>query len=372
MTPLWLGDDGELDAKEMSLALGRPVRSARLGQPMSGKNGGLSGRFDDVYVDDEEVPRFVLKRTGGASAKTLGTCREGLFYARFSKRLGDLVPLAYRAFADEGTGSSEVLMEKIEGCVPAGVDFGNGNPNNWGHSLPGARAYETTKRCFEAYAKLHSRFWRDKSLLDCHWLRGADWLQGRGQDDWEAAQQLAKSAWEDREQNDVIWDRHVVECLDASFKKVDWQTFQNDLTERPFALVHGDAHPHNILKVEDKLLFIDFEMVGLGSPLQDLGQFIISHMTPQDRRTHEKDLIRHYHTHLNTHLTKEHLSEEHLSFEVLFDEYLRGGIGRWLWFTPYLAKVCPTDMGQFFHDQLKAALHDHFPDNPNDVPMPRV
>merc|ERR1719482_35400 len=98
----------------------------------------------------------------------------------------------------------------------------------------------------------------------------------------------------------VRFDDHLVACIDASLAKTTWQAYTQALTTRPFALVHGDCHPHNVLWCEQRtprahLRLIDFEMVGVGSPAQELGQWTISHMAPASRRASERELVAGYH-----------------------------------------------------------------------------
>eukprot|EP00306_Pavlova_sp_CCMP459_P019696 CAMPEP_0185202674 /NCGR_PEP_ID=MMETSP1140-20130426/51505_1 /TAXON_ID=298111 /ORGANISM="Pavlova sp., Strain CCMP459" /LENGTH=427 /DNA_ID=CAMNT_0027770133 /DNA_START=162 /DNA_END=1445 /DNA_ORIENTATION=- len=408
--------DGELDPTQLSDLLGQAVTSARI-RPLD-KMGGLSGDFrsvDLVMGNGEASRELVLKRTAPGregTAISLGTAREGKFFALLAPKLAGLVPHAYHAYGDMATGAKEVLMERIPGSVPCGVFFGRGNPNNWGlteaaldelvRGAGGLTAMQVAAEAFTAYARLHARFWGDKVLLGHQWLRGASWVQGKGRPEWEAAEMMAADAWADLKTaieagtSPIAWDSHVQACLDASFAKVDWSAFQRNFRELPWTLVHGDCHPHNILRARSptaphdgaatadspatsggRLGIIDFEMVGVGSGAQELGQFLISHMPPAERRAREKELVALYHSTLvgalESAATDPPPEGAHAaySFERCWAEYVAGGAGRWLWFVPYLAKVCPPEMGQFFHDQLAAFLHDHVP-NPTDAPMPRV
>lgn len=140
--------------------------------------------------------------------------------------------------------------------------------------------------------------------------------------------------------------------------------------------MHGDAHPHNALWANQRteqaeLRLIDFEMVGLGPPGQELGQHIISHMAPTVRRRCENQLVKDYHSELSKLLAGRGMADEAAAytFDVCWDEYIAGGVGRWAWFIPFFFGVPP--MAQFFQDQLAAFLHDHVKD-PATTPMPRV
>ena len=67
-------------------------------------------------------------------------------------------------------------------------------------------------------------------------------------------------------------------------------------------MVHGDYHPANQLidptSEEVKITSLDWDMVGLGSGPQEVGQYVISHMEPHIRRSCEKELLDAYYAQL--------------------------------------------------------------------------
>ena len=372
------------------------------------------------------VPEAALSRSVG-----LGCAREGLFYRHLGPSLEVAgVPRAYAAAGLMETGESVVCMDCLSGAVPIGVFFGPGNPNNWGASAedvmrtvggiiggPHAHEWDATTlsaEAFRLYARLHGAHWGEAASLGARmpWLRGAAWAVGDGGHDgeatWQRAMGMAADAWAAlsaarREENSVIeWDAHLVACLDVSFSKAgDYAAFLSEQSGRPLTLVHGDCHPHNVLLAaaeaapsaarpgESKgcedggevtgrecwLRLIDFEMVGLGSGAQELGQFLISHTEPALRRATERELVRAYYDELRSVLCARGLAADAnaYTFEACWEEYVAGGAGRWAWFVAYLvhAKSDSPKLGQYFHDQLAAFLRDHVSD-PLLTPMPRV
>ena len=127
---------------------------------------------------------------------------------------------------------------------------------------------------------------------------------------------------------------------------------------------------------------------------------MISHMQPAVRQRCEKDLIVVYHQAVQTELrltltlslrlslrlTPTILMQavqaelrrmgkdsqaEAFTFESCWSEYVAGGAGRWIWLLAVLIGRVPPSMGQYFHDQVAAFLHDHIK-SPGDAPMPRV
>jgi aminoglycoside phosphotransferase (APT) family kinase protein len=314
----FIGKDGVVSAAWLGAKLGQDVAAARLRD--QDKMGGMSGeiRYIDAELTSGEKLAMVLKTAGSTpTRKAMGLAREAFFFNELAPRLESAgVPKSYFATGDMATGEMLLLMECFEGAIPTGVFFGGGNPNNWAvkdqlpelcEGNPTAAAVATEN--FKLYARLHAEFWKDESLLLKPWLRGTAWMVGEGQQRWEGAQAMASGAWaaiaKEREAGTsrLVWDDHLVKCLDSSFAKVNWESFLKEQSARPYALVHGDAHPHNALWVEQRteqarLRLIDFEMVGVGSPGQEAGQYMISHATPELRRESEPELLRTYHTEL--------------------------------------------------------------------------
>lgn len=390
---LALADDGTLDAAWLSSKLGREVRRATV-RPLD-KVGGMAGDFRVIEAEeaDSSITKLVAKTVPEEKRSlsvSLGLPREALFYANLAPSLGDAVPHCFHAHGDLETGEKLLLLECLEDHVPAGLFFGPGNPNNWGVDLAAlgvaadAPCERLAERSFEAFARLHARFWRDGALLSKRWLRGAGWHQGEDQPSWEESQRLAREAWQKlsaalaQGTSSLVVDAHLRHCLEASFAKVSWADFQARVRESPWTLVQGDCHPGNVLcgrGGDGALKLIDFEMVGLGSGPQELGQFLISHMEPSARRRCERDLVRGYHGHLVDALRSAGKSEEAeaYSFERCWADYVAGGMGRWLWFVPYLAGVCPPKVAQYFVDQLAAFVRDHVPEGEaGAVGQPRV
>jgi hypothetical protein len=63
----------------------------------------------------------------------------------------------------------------------------------------------------------------------------------------------------------------------------------------PQTLLHGDTHIGNTYTTPDGCVgFLDWQLVRQGNWSHDVGYFIISALTEDDRRTHERALLRHY------------------------------------------------------------------------------
>jgi hypothetical protein len=102
-----------------------------------------------------------------------------------------------------------------------------------------------------------------------------------------------------------------------------------------------------------RLVLLDWEVVGLGSGPQELGQFAISHWEPSARRAGEAAFVRRYHDGLLR------LGVRDYPWEACWAEYVAGGVGRWVWLLAVMSDMCPDAALQYFADQLAAFIRDH-------------
>eukprot|EP00977_Amphora_coffeiformis_P029648 scaffold42123_cov221-Amphora_coffeaeformis.AAC.3 len=373
----------------------------------------LVGDDNDIGRDETTPRELVLKQiTPGPAAalsRQLGLAREAFFYRDLAPCLhvGSssegplLLPNIYYAHADAGTGEKCIIMESLSDWIDSGIVFGpnpetgfRSNPNNWApRNLPAliAKAYDqrpvpsprtVAQRTFQSVAQIHASFWQDKSLLDDskQWLRGQAWIQGRGKESWEASQSLIQHIWEEYSNNpkqrddstkDIQWDPVVREAVDKCIQGISWQAQLDRLhVDGHFTLVHGDFWPGNIMwdptnDHSGNFRILDWEMVGLGSGPQDLGQYVLSNMDPADRRVCERDLVQAYYDELvrcgvspTNHYEDD--SETTDLWEYCWKEYRIGGVERWLWFLVwFLGQPTLREWTQFFHDQISEMMKDH-------------
>lgn len=319
-------------------------------------------------------------------SRALGLAREGLFYKHMAPQLeAGLVPIVHYAHGVMETGAKCILMEDLSSSVDSGRLFGPGNPNNHGKDLEAAKVKaagkvegavaptvaEIASKTFKAMAKVHAHFWRNPVLLSAEhkpWLRGAGWLLGESKATWEGSQAYAKARWataiEERKAGTSIeWNPLVWDAAQAAVDGISWEARCTRLHEKAnWTLVHGDFWPGNVLwrpDAEQNVVLVDWEMVGVGSAAQDLGQYMVSNCTPEARRGCEKQVVEEYYAELISH----GVDGTSYTFDECWGEYTKGGLQRWLWFVCYFAGA-PSKEGlgahlQFFHDQVLAFMQDH-------------
>lgn len=386
----------------LSEVLGRRVVACKLDdQDLDKINIATCIRWITVEFEGGEGTGLVLKtsKPGDEKAQLYGLAREGLFYAHWPEleisdaslacQLRSVLPRVFRSVGDMATASKSILIEDLASCVQSGYFFGAGNPNNWNKDLDVEKKgfeltpAEVTALAFSAAAKLHAAYWNCEPLRRSEslpWLRAAGWLAGGDRESWLASQNKVAAMWAKVKEriedgsSEVTFNPLLVDCMDASIAKVDWDAFQAELGMRPcgFTLTHGDFHPANFLvrpknvEGQHSLVLIDWEVVGLGSGPQELGQYMISHPEPALRARLERGAVEAYYselTALNPSIA--------MSLDECWAEYVTGGLGRWLWFVPLLVETCPPAMGQFFADQVHSFIADHGV-TPASVPMPRA
>ena len=62
----------------------------------------------------------------------------------------------------------------------------------------------------------------------------------------------------------------------------------------PQTVIHGDPHIGNLFDDHGRTGFLDWGIVNVSTPMRDVGYFLTMAMETEDRRTHERDLLRHY------------------------------------------------------------------------------
>jgi aminoglycoside phosphotransferase (APT) family kinase protein len=64
--------------------------------------------------------------------------------------------------------------------------------------------------------------------------------------------------------------------------------------------VHGDFHGNNFFlnHKEDRVVFTDFSEIGVGDPMSEIVQYVISNIETSHRREHEMEMLKFYHDQL--------------------------------------------------------------------------
>jgi hypothetical protein len=351
-----------------------------------------------MTLEGGETKMAIIKTTKNhpepeAFAATIGMPREAFFFNKFGQQLTEVsLPTVWNAHGNMETGNKVLLMEDLTECVQAGYFFGQTSPLNYGKDLEDLTkgcpysAEQVASACFKQAALIHGKYWGDKSLLECSWLKGTAWINGESKENWEAHQKMCAGGWAKTSaaiksgETTVKWCPHLISVMDASIGKTSWSDFQAKLKTREYIFCHGDFHPGNVMirrPAADAseghapaLVLIDFEMVGMGGAYNgaaECAQMLISHMAPDVRRECEDRLLQTYHMCLTG-----IIGTDTYSMAQCKADYVAVGTTKWVWLLGLLSggmPGIPDFCKQIWNDQLSAFVKDHGI-TPENVEMP--
>jgi hypothetical protein len=342
------------------------------------EKGGLVSTLYKISVTDTKGTKtlYILKRIKTemyASSKALFLGREVEFYkSGFSHEIGDdIVPHFVYGYYNIDTGEKYVMLEDLGQAIPIGFFYGPGNPNNWASKAilesmcepyvkMGVDLDLVTRETFKLIAKVHAKFWMNPKLFEYPWLKGSDWMKQEGGDSWLASQGEVKDHWNEKLKNKthIVKDKELFEIISASISKISLSDFFEWTKKTKWTFSHGDFHPSNIMwmllaKNNNHIKLLDFETVGVGSGPQEIGQFFVSHVSPEKRRQCEKPLLELYYNEL----IANGVSKDEFSYEECYKEYAHGGPERWIWLVTFLK--LSDEVHDYFNSQILEFCKDH-------------
>lgn len=202
------------------------------------------------------------------------------FYREIRPNLGIETPECFGSIFDEGHRSFGVLMEDL---TLRGARFPNALTNV---SVDEGRGLVAT------LAALHARYWQSAAFAtDLRWL--ATPLAG-------GMAPVFQALGLDLIRNQVETNEYKAELLEPLGKTVDelwgalWKA-QGMLAAGPQTLLHGDPHIANTYLLPDgRGGFLDWQLMVKGRWAHDFTYVLITGLATEDRRKHERDLLRFY------------------------------------------------------------------------------
>lgn len=262
-----------------------------------------SYRFELTYSPEGAGPATVVGKfasedpTSRAFGQETGFYRsEVRFYESVAQRLSVAVPTPIYAALHENETDFVVLLDDL---APARVV----------DQLVGATPDEAAI-VVEQAAVLHAGSWYDKELARVPWLRSiVDAFLG-ATDQFPAISALFREQF-----GDLVPEHDLAEAAKLNDYVEDWKR----VLVEPRCLWHSDFRVDNMLfDAKDGAIpvaILDWQTVGMGVGTIDLAYFLGGSLTTEDRRTHERDLVQHYHAALVAH------GVEGYSFEDCWADY---------------------------------------------------
>lgn len=193
-------------------------------------------------------------------------------------------PLVYEAVADRDGGNFLLVMEDLAAR--------DADPRDATRPL----SVEQVANGVSGLARLHSRYWNfsGESQPSLAWVQ--TWAPTEG---WQVG--LRKRV--------PIGLERAAGLLPETLRAVDgdtivdlWARYVGTLAHEPVTLLHGDAHIGNTYVLpDDRVGFLDWQVVRRGGWSQDVGYFLVGALTQVDRRRSERDLIEAWRTALDIH-----------------------------------------------------------------------
>jgi aminoglycoside phosphotransferase (APT) family kinase protein len=195
---------------------------------------------------------------------------EARFYRDIAPLFGAGLPHCWYAEIDEETGQGIVVLEDL---AAAGVRFCDARePLRPGQVFDGLRLLAT----------LHG------TTTDASWLSGTPYFRPM------VSGLLAPEHW-DAHVGTTDSDAVRAVLTDRSRIATAFERLWAGEDSRPHVLIHGDANLTNVcLDADGTPSFVDWQFVCRGDAAHDVALFVIGALSVDDRRTHERALVREY------------------------------------------------------------------------------
>jgi aminoglycoside phosphotransferase (APT) family kinase protein len=271
----------EIDAAWLTQALGArypQVRVARVEVVERHEATNAHARLRVAYYEPAGAPTAIFCKLlpsdparRPAVARTGMGPREALFYERLAPALAMRVPDAYFARHDARDGS---FLLGIEDLVASGCTVSDG---------PTGVAPAAAARALEDLAELHVHF-EDPARRQAE----AAWVPAPRHDRSYGSTLLAHGLAHHRDRLSPQFAA-ISELYIAKGEALHelWQA-------GPKTVIHGDPHVGNLFDDHGRTGFLDWGILHVGTPLRDVGYFLCMALAIEDRRRHERDLLRHY------------------------------------------------------------------------------
>ena len=239
--------------------------------------------------DGKDGPSAVVVKFAALDAQSratgiqMGTYqREVEFYRHIAPRIDVAVPHVHYLDFVPGSADVVIVMEDL-------------HPRVQGDQLNGCSHSEARMALSEA-ALLHGAFWDDKSLFEL------DWVSRRDPEGIAHTVELIEAlqpAFVNRYQS--VLSEESIEAGDCFLRGAS--VWFSDIP-RPSTLVHGDYRLDNLMFAPDgtlnsrPLVVVDWQTVTHSHAAHDVAYFLGSSFEPEDRRSHEEQLVGHYYDEL--------------------------------------------------------------------------
>ncbi len=286
ITAEWLGR--VLQRPDLSLVSSRPVGTGQMGRCYRAVFDAGSGEVESVVVkfaSDDEASRSL-----GVDLSIYH--REIRFYRDLGESLEGVVPHCHFAEYAEDDGAFTLVLEDVTGA-------------RQGDHIAGC-SVDTARMVLRKLARLQVPVLREPALAERDYLRPIS--SGVDRDRMASLLQRFRERYHER-----IAPEHLDVCASVMLTPHAW----TPEADTPMGLVHGDYRLDNLLLREEDCRVVDWQTVGWGPLLTDAAYFLGGCLDIDERRAHEKELLRAYYDELV------HCGVRDLEWERCWQEYRR-------------------------------------------------
>jgi len=286
LTPEWL-----TAALRTSGALPGSTSISRVETDIIGAGVGFIGtvaRLKMTYDGASEGPSTLIAKlpSEDPGSKMVGVAfglyeREVQFYRDLAGDCGLPAPKAYFAHYDPAAGQAVILLE----------DLASGR---FGDQVAGATLPEA-ELAIDAIGAFHAQWWQSPVFESHPWIKsGIETIRQPIQMMYEAVWPTALERFGDLFPDEIR--AHIPDFGRRTMAALD------QMALGPETLCHGDFRPDNLFYgapgSDRPLVVCDWQGPGRATGVVDAAYYITGSLEPDDRRKHEDDLLRRYHTHL--------------------------------------------------------------------------
>src|SRR4051812_42171750 len=231
--------------------------------------------------------------------------REGRFYQQLGDKVSIRTARCYWNHIDVDTNSFGLLLE----------DLGQRTMISQISGADHVRA----RQALEALASVHATSWSSPTLDSLTWMPRLDDLINL------AAGQSYRDAWplcEERVGGDLPPGAvDLAQRTQAVFEDL----MRVEVAEAPVTICHGDFRLDNLMfddgaPEDDRVAVLDWQISNRGPAISDVAYFLCQSLTVEERRTHERALVRGWYDALTAALGGE---PAEYPFELVWDQYRR-------------------------------------------------
>jgi len=269
----------EITAEWWASLLGRAPDSWTW-QPIGTGQVGDSVRFTLNFADGQG-PATLAGKFAAADPTSRGTAsmlglyaREVLFYRELAPRLPIRTPETLCAEIGEDGASFCLLFEDL-------------GPARGGNQIAGCTIADARAAIRQA-AALHAPTWHNSVILDLDWLQSDEAASAQVKALYPQAQAVFRERY-----SDVLEPEFMVLC-----EELAEVTAARDRKTKKVCLVHGDFRLDNMLfdikGGAEPIAVLDWQTLGIGNGLTDIGYFLGCGIGDDLRRAHERELLELY------------------------------------------------------------------------------